>query len=189
MRLVGIVLQYLLQCRRALWVPLVPILLGASAPTEHEVKLVYLYNFTKFVTWPDSAFSTPESSVNICVLGDIHNFYQRDFLKDRKVRNRPIALEFFEKLPEQSLCHVLFITKNYDRKQASTIIKHLATPTLVVGETTDFAKEEGIIGFLTDAQRRIRIEINLINAKEKNLTIRAQLLEIARVIYKDEVSS
>ncbi len=41
----------------------------AQAP-EYEVKAAFLYNFTKFVEWPPSAFAEGNGALRICVLGE-----------------------------------------------------------------------------------------------------------------------
>ncbi len=189
MRSSGVLLQYWHKSRRALLLLLAALLLGNSAPTEYEVKLVYLYNFTKFVNWPESAFATANAPVNICVMGFQDNTKLGGLLNGKKAKARPIELKLLEKLPENDICHILFITNSFGRTQTQQIIKQIRTPTLLVGESADFAKHLGIIGFVTDDNRRIRIEINLNHAEANNLTIRAQLLEIARVIYRDNGES
>ena len=40
-------------------------------PTEYEVKAAFLYNFARFVTWPDRAFADKESPLVIGVLPSI----------------------------------------------------------------------------------------------------------------------
>ena len=182
-------MQYWLQCRRALWLLLLPVLLGAASPTEYEVKLVYLYNFTKFVTWPETAFKSPDAPFNICLIGFEKQKQLESLLENKSARNHPIKLQLLKTLPVDEICHILFLTREIDKSQADAIVSRLSSPTLIVGESQDFARSLGAIGFVTDDHRRIRIEINLKQVKAHGLSIRAQLLEIARVIYRDEESS
>src|SRR5437867_180076 len=42
---------------------------GASIPKEYQIKAAFLYNFTKFVEWPEPAFADPKSPIVIGVLG------------------------------------------------------------------------------------------------------------------------
>ncbi len=39
----------------------------AHARSENEIKAVYLYNFIKFITWPQEPTT---SDINICIYGD-----------------------------------------------------------------------------------------------------------------------
>lgn len=178
--------QYWLRCVIALWALLFSGLPQANVPGEYDVKIVYLYNFTKFVTWPDSAFATPDAPLNICILGDLPSADVTRSLQDKKSRNRDIIVTLLPRQYNHEQCHILFITKSIDYALSRKIVRELTAPTLVVGETAGFAKNDGIIGFVLDDRRRVRIEINLVNAKQQNINIRAQLLEIARKVYRDE---
>lgn len=177
------------RCLRALLLLLAPALLGASGPSEYDIKLVYLYNFTKFVTWPDTAFATADAPLTICVAGSLPDVSTWEHLEDRKARNRPIELRLLDRKQTQYDCHVLFITRSADASQIRMLLRNMPDTTLLVGETPDFARKEGVIGFVTDDRRRVRIEINLDRARQRQLNIRAQLLEIARKVYRDEESS
>ena len=40
-----------------------------STSLEYAVKAAYLYKFAPFIEWPATAFSSPDSPINICVSG------------------------------------------------------------------------------------------------------------------------
>lgn len=42
----------------------------AQTPSEYQVKAVYLYNFTKFIEWPEEAFEGVDVHFIIGVMGD-----------------------------------------------------------------------------------------------------------------------
>jgi branched-chain amino acid transport system ATP-binding protein len=44
--------------------------LRSETSAEYAVKAAYLAKFIPFITWPDSAFSSPAAPVTICVLGE-----------------------------------------------------------------------------------------------------------------------
>ena len=39
-------------------------------PDEYQVKAAFLYNFAKFVEWPQEAFQNQSEPLVVCVLGD-----------------------------------------------------------------------------------------------------------------------
>ena len=182
--------------RRPFWVRFlsaIPLLLTASllpaaSPTEYDVKLAYLYNFTKFISWPDSKFAAPDAPLNICVVGKLPETETTNSLTQRKTRNHPIAVLHLEH-PADAPCHILFLTRSASQRQLMAALQTAGPATLLVGETRDFARDTGIIGFVTDERHRIRIEVNLEKARQQDLNIRAQLLEIARKVYRDEEKS
>lgn len=187
----GKVVARVFRCQWALCLLLIlaPPRIGAASPTEYELKLVYLFNFTKYVSWPDSAFESAESPLHICTIGKVQESGLATQLSNKQARNRPIAFTQLTSFPQQTKCHILFVSRSVGRSQLHSIVSNLDTPTLLVGETPDFAKHHGVIGFVLDGQRRIRLEINLIHAQQRQLSIRAQLLEIARTVYRDEERS
>src|SRR3990167_8358321 len=42
----------------------------AKPPTEHTLKAAYLYNFTRYISWPDDAWPAGESDFLIGVIGN-----------------------------------------------------------------------------------------------------------------------
>ena len=40
-----------------------------STAIEYRVKAVCLYNFAKYVKWPDAAFAKADTPINLCILG------------------------------------------------------------------------------------------------------------------------
>jgi hypothetical protein len=42
-------------------------LAGASPPIEYQVKAAILYNFSRFVEWPEDAFQSENAPINFCV--------------------------------------------------------------------------------------------------------------------------
>jgi uncharacterized protein DUF4154 len=40
---------------------------------EYRLKLVFLYNFAKFVEWPADAFPAPQAPLKLCVVGQIRS--------------------------------------------------------------------------------------------------------------------
>jgi len=47
-----------------------PVLCADPVSLEYEVKAAFLFNFTKFVQWPSSAFADANSAFEICIVGD-----------------------------------------------------------------------------------------------------------------------
>jgi hypothetical protein len=41
-----------------------------SDPSEYQVKAAFLFNFTKFVEWPDGSFDAPQAPIVVGIIGD-----------------------------------------------------------------------------------------------------------------------
>ena len=151
---------------------------SADVPGEYKVKAAYLYNFAKFIHWPDSMFQDANAPLVIGVLGTDYFNGALQPLAAKKVRNRTIEIKHFKTLAEVQNCHLLYLSKSEQRNR-SLILKKLATqPILTVGAFKDFVELDGIIQFVT-RRDRLRFSINLAVASQNNIQIEAQLLSLA----------
>src|SRR5215217_749677 len=78
---------------------------------EDALKAAYLYNFTKFIEWPASAFSGTTAPFTVCVLAD--DRFRREvegILRGEKVGERPI--EVTPSAPDDlKLCHLVYFSR------------------------------------------------------------------------------
>jgi hypothetical protein len=158
----------------------------AAKPTEEELKAAYLYNLAKFAQAPAWETMAPGAPVRFCILGQ-HPFGDAlEGLTGKKVRNRPVALDFMRTAGPASDCHVLFIGGS-EAERARRLLQSLRDmPVLTVSDIRGFADEGGMIGLVVK-DRRLRFEINLGAARAAGLTLSAQLLKLAiRVVGGDE---
>lgn len=156
-----------------------------SQPSETEIKLVYLYNFTKFVSWPDSAFSSGTDPFRLCILGEPPSQELVASLRTKTTAGRHFDVLFPKDYSDISSCHIAFL-----HQTSSTMVERIlraipVSPTLTVSDLTGFASDAGIIEFVRDDQQRVRIRVNISNANKRNLTISAKLLETAVHTYRN----
>lgn len=171
----------------------------SSQYKEYEVKAAFIYNFLKFVDWPEEKM-TNNKQIIIGVIGENPFGSAADVFKNKKVEDRDVTLKYFEgleqikKMPEkdrianeESLknCHLLFICPS-EQRQVREIIEIVGkNGVLTVGDSDGFTKSGGVIGFLME-DNKIRFNINLTAAEKSGLKIRSQLLRLAKKVYKDE---
>lgn len=158
---------------------------AAEKPTEYQVKAAYLYNFAKFIHWPDSAFGGAKAPLVIGVLGTNDFNGKLRPLTGRKIRNRVIEIKYFNTYQEIKNCQLLYISKS-EEKNLQQILKGLAgQPILTVGETKYFVEFGGIIQFVTKRDR-LRFSINRDVTQNNNIQIEAQLLSLAAKVVKEQ---
>ncbi len=156
---------------------------------EYKIKAGYLYNFTKFITWPEISGIT----FNLCILGDdpfgtVIDPIEKKSAFDRAIKVFRLDEEAF--LSAQSLktdCHILYLSDADNQKIVFEKIQ--ANPSsagiLVVGEGESFVAEGGMIGFV-NRNGKIKLQINLQSVRQAGLKISAKLLEIAELIKEDK---
>lgn len=156
------------------------LLFADDASIEYKIKAGYLYNFTKFITWPEDKAET----FNLCILGNDPFGDLINPIENKTAFGRPIKLfRFNNDLKSDQRCHILYINAPgniaISLKNALVVRDHVNT--LTVGETEEFAKQGGMIGFVS-RQNKIKIQINLNAVKQSGLIVSAKLLEVAEII-------
>ncbi len=167
---------------------LFPALSGAQPYTEYELKAAYLFNFAKFVTWPDNAFDKSDNQFIIGIYGkNPFGTILYETVKNKTLNNRNVKILICESAEEAKLCHILFMSQ-INGLQASELIRSLGgLPVLTVGDQIDdFCQQGGIINF-TPQNYKNRFEINNISAQLVKLTISSKLLALAKIISEDEI--
>jgi hypothetical protein len=160
------------------------LLVSAAASSQPEadeagVKAAFLYNFTKFVELPDSAFATPSAPFVVCV------FAAADFrrkleaiLQGEQVRGRPISVA--PTAPQDvRACHMVYFSMAESERQARILAGLRQSPVLSVGEGRRFLEQGGLIAFLIENDR-VRFAISKRGADTAGLTVKSQLLRVAR---------
>jgi hypothetical protein len=64
----------------------------ADVPTEYQMKAAFLFNFAKFIDWPENGPMSSQSTFSICILGP-DSFRQSldDAFRGKSVENQPVA--------------------------------------------------------------------------------------------------
>lgn len=148
-----------------------------APPLEYQVKASYLYNFVRFITWPEDVFAR-DNHFNLCVVGAERFGGALDAIPGERVEGREIAIRRIKDVTQarSARCHLLFIAADGQGMRPDTAG---ARGMLTVGETPGFLEQGGVIN-LIDAHGRIRFEINQQAARDAGLTISSRLLSLAQ---------
>lgn len=152
---------------------------------EYRVKAAFLYNFARFVSWPDEQ---PNSEpLVIGVLGkDPFGDVLESTIKGKTVSGRPfrvLRLSAGESVAD--CCHILFVSSS-ERRDAGKLIAALdGAPVLTVGEFDGFLDKGGMIGFLIE-DGAVRIDVNLEAAEAARLELSSQLMRVARTVHQPQ---
>jgi len=146
---------------------------------EIGVKAAFLYNFTKFVEWPASAFAAADAPITLCSIGDgaLADDIQK-IVADRTAQNRAVKVRAASEL-DLAQCQVVYVPEAAAASAAPVIEAAKAAKALTVGETSDFLSQGGMVVFTKQANR-VRFEINESAAKDAGLKISSKLLSLAK---------
>ncbi len=151
-----------------------------AKPTEYEVKAAYLYNFGRFVRWPEAAGPAAPADFLICILGtdpfgaSLENTIAQQMIGDKRIIGKRIA-----SVRETSGCRILFISTSEAENIANILVALQGIPTLTVSDMPGFDAKGGMIQFLVE-KNRVTFEVNLLAAEKAGLSLSSQLLKLAK---------
>jgi hypothetical protein len=149
---------------------------------EYRLKAAFLYNFSQFIEWPESAFATPETPFTICVVGDDPFGDTLLALQKRKYQARAIEIIHPQSIAEARNCRILYVDDPRKSALWRDIVKNLGdTPVLTVTSSDDAMTSGVCIGFVP-RDGKVRWTMNLNAARKAQLKISAKLIEIAVAI-------
>jgi len=153
-----------------------------SDPSEYQVKAAFLFNFTKFVEWPEGSFEDPQAPIVVGIIGD--DPFGDDLgriIAGQKVQGRSLVIRRERWGDDLRRCHVLFISASEHERSARILGSVQSAGVLTVSDTEGFAEAGGVIEFVI-VQNRVRFIVNLDAATQGRLRMSAKLLALARVI-------
>lgn len=149
---------------------------------EYQVKSVFLYRLTLFITWPGEAFTAPDQPFVIGIVGeDPFGQHIDRVVKNERYRTRPILVRRYRTIEEvkKAPSHVLFINQALKQKWPQLKQSIGAHPTLTVSDMEAFGQLGGMINIKTQINK-IKIEVNPDEARKAGLKISSKLLKVSR---------
>jgi hypothetical protein len=179
---------------------------AVRTPTpEYRIKAAFLYNFIKFVDWPEEKMADSNEPITIGIIGTDPFGCAFEAVKDKKLKGRKVVIKRFEGLKEQGpsdkkdksgpkrttealrKCHLLFISSSEKERLREIINLVMDDSVLTVGDMKGFLESGGIINFLME-DKKVRFEINVAAAKKSKLKISSKLLRLAKRVVEEKSS-
>ena len=155
---------------------------AAPAPTEEQVKAVFVFNFSHFVEWPEQAFASPAAPFVIGVLGsDSFGIRLEETVHGEKIGEHPLAVRRYRNLADLGDCQILYVDQTQAGQLAQIIAALNRRSTLTVADADKSAEHGVMMQFVTD-NNRIRLRINVEAARMAGLTISSKLLRPAEIV-------
>ena len=164
----------------ATWATLVTLFPGPlpAQQDERSVRIAFVYNLTKYVTWPASA-----QELSICVLGGGAIGPALKLVVDGKISNgRTIHVLLEPSDASLRHCDIVYWSDLATSRARSILDMTRGTSVLTVGENDKFVREGGMIGFVRTGDS-IQIEVNLDSVNAGNLKISSRLLDLALIVH------
>jgi hypothetical protein len=142
---------------------------------------VFLYQFCRFMEWPNSAFSSPNDPLIIGVIGDDpFGSLLQEAVQGETYHGRPIRIEHYRSPRDIKRCHLLFVSRS-EVAQMGEILSAIAGKNVVtVGETDGFLEKGGMIALTAD-RNRVRLRVNASSLRAANVDVSSKLLRVAEI--------
>ena len=124
--------------------------------SEYRVKSAFLYNFSRFVTWPEATLQD-RTEFSLCVIGSDPFGTQLDTLIGKTVHSHTLVIRRLNSLAMVDDCQLVYIAGD---------------------GAADFIEQGGIIQFKL-VQNKVRFRINMDAANTAGLSISSKLLSLA----------
>jgi hypothetical protein len=149
-------------------------------PGEYEVKAAYLYNFGKFIRWPDGAGK--DDSFPICVLGhDPFGAILDSTLAGESIGGKRATAMRLARAQDADGCRILFISSSENKRLGEDLVAVGNATVLTVSDIPQFCQRGGMIQFVLQGDR-VRFEVNLAAAQHAGLSLSSELLKVATTV-------
>ncbi len=154
----------------------------AEGVKEYAVKAAFVFNFTKFINWPEESFKDNKNTYQLYFIGD--NTIAREFNKLNGKSSGQKTIDVHRLFPHEKCrkCDIIFISRDMDRMAVKKIISRLkGKPVLTIGETEEFTKLGGVISFFIENDH-LHFKINTRAAAKQGLKFSSRLLRLAVIV-------
>jgi len=143
---------------------------------EYRVKASFLYNFAKFVEWPDR----DTGPIVLGVLGqDPFGSILDQTVEQKTINGRPVVIRRFAVVPQGKDCHIVFVGASEKARFAEILPRLASVGILTVGERRGFLQAGGMVNFVVE-DNNVHFEINPEAVRHAGIHISSNLLKLSR---------
>jgi YfiR/HmsC-like len=150
---------------------------GTSGSVELHIKAAYLFNFGRYVSWPQQT-----GDVVIGVLGhdSIVEILERT-IAGKTINGRAYRVKVFASPEQIDHCDIVFVPRSEAKYTQPVLTAVSGKPVLTVSDQENFSSDGGMIEFLL-IDDTLKFDINLAAAEKSGLKISSELLRVAHEI-------
>lgn len=149
-----------------------------------KVKAAYIYNFTKFIEFPEGRFDDESSDFNLCIKNAPEFIGLFDSIEGVKIKGRDFRVKFIGNDDDVDMCHFLYVKPGASVGIGNIMEESLKGKFVTISSGSSFVYSGGMISFVL-VDDRVKVEINLKSTRQAGFTISARLLEVSRVVNQE----
>lgn len=144
--------------------------------TNAKMKAVFLYNFTRYIEWPES-YKKGNFVIGLYGKTPVEPEINK-VAETKKAVDQTIEVVHFNSLSDLSKCHMLYVSKEKSSDLAQVVQKTKGNSTLIITEQEGLAKNGAGISF-TVINNRQKFQINKANIEKREMNVGSALLSLA----------
>ncbi len=152
-----------------------------SPVSEWDLKAALVFNFARYIEWPDGAFASRDAPMVFCLVGRDRFGGSFTALEGRKLQGRQVKVRSGIAPEDSGGCQVVFIADPTERQMSPLLRTLSGRPVLTVSDSENFIDNGGAIG-IVQGDHRLQFEVNRAALDQAHLKASAQLLKLARAV-------
>ena len=156
---------------------------------KDKLVAAYLFNFTKFIEWPDLSERDPRSEIVICLQANSEILgFIKELVASRRVgiKQLPVVVKVYQ---HQVRCDMVYVQRadffestadSEDGNQSGGLAHKNLQEVLIIASNTDLYPDSAAISFY-EQKKRLRFEVNMNKINSLKLKVRSELLKLARI--------
>ena len=148
-----------------------------SEEASAKIKAIYIYNFTKYIEWPDNYkqgnFVIGVVGTNATLVNELNKM-----ATSKTVGNQKLEIKNISGSEDASECHIVFILSDYSTQLSEILTKIKGKSVLVVTDKAGMAAKGSAINFVF-VDNKQKIELNKTNVEKYRLKVASTLVDLA----------
>jgi YfiR/HmsC-like len=156
---------------------------GSVINREYSIKAAFLYHFSTYIEWPESA--RPREGEPFVIGVYRHNPFGAaldQIAQQKKLAGHAIEIRLIKSIEEIAGCQILFVPASVTVAEQAALLKVTrSAPVFVVGESDDFVARGGDAQFFLEGNK-VRFAFGEGAAERSDLKVSSKLLTLAKLI-------
>lgn len=152
---------------------------GLASNRAGEIRAAFIYNFAKFVEWPQASFVTKTAPLQLCAFSGSTGGTPLNLIDGRLAQGREIKLIRINSPSDAERCQILYLTDAHRASWSSALATLSLQPVLTISEDVNFIDNGGIVALFVD-EDHVRFRVNLTAAQQNGLKFSARILQLAQ---------
>lgn len=151
--------------------------LDQSEQVSAKIKAIYIYNFTKYIEWPESY---KEGNFVIGVLGSNSALLNElsKMADSKMVGSQKLEIKNISSCSPTDKYNIIYVLSDNSTQLTDVLNKLKGKSTLIVTDKAGLAKQGAAINFFIDGNKQ-KIELNKANIEKYKLKVASTLVEMA----------